>query len=215
VSDNNQKTVLTNQIDIPYYKHSQGSLPAADWKQRAKGPRRTTTIATISSSDETRNPEPHTAETQAETRKQRVDEPTPKHQVNPFHPRWVEEVLNAIKIRTNLTSDQREQVCALVRAYADCFALSVREVMPAQDTRLHLGIPADAQLSTKARQRTFTLPQRHWRGMCCRSSRGFASRTVVTPLCQRSNYVLARLALLLMPLSRLSSNPYSMLPSRE
>jgi Reverse transcriptase (RNA-dependent DNA polymerase) len=50
----------------------------------------------------------------------------------------------------------------LVGSYTDCFTLSVHEVTLAKDAKLHLGIPPDAQLPTKARQRTFTPPQRRY-----------------------------------------------------
>jgi hypothetical protein len=38
----------------------------------------------------------------------------------------------------------------------------VREVIPAKDAKLHLNIPANTQLPTKARQRMFTPPQRRY-----------------------------------------------------
>jgi hypothetical protein len=60
----------------------------------------------------------------------------------------------------DLTDSERDKVRKLIATYADCFALSVREVVPAKDARLSLAIPADVQLPRKARQQTFTPPQR-------------------------------------------------------
>jgi hypothetical protein len=146
VSDTTRRAVLTNQIDNPYYAHraSQGLSAAADWKQPAKRHSQAAAVTTIMGSGG----------------RQGADEPMPKRQVEPFHPKRVEEVWKAIRIGTDLTMSQQEQVRELVQAYADCFALSVREVVLAKDATLHLEIPTDARLPTKTCQHTFMPPQR-------------------------------------------------------
>jgi hypothetical protein len=53
-----------------------------------------------------------------------------------------------------------------------------------------------------------------WRGVCCQSSRGFASRTLVYLLHQRSNYMLARLFSFLRFSPRLFLIPHSNVPQQ-
>jgi hypothetical protein len=71
-------------------------------------------------------------------------------------------VLKAIEIGDDMTAEQREVVHNLIAKYADCFALSVREVILAKDTMLRLNIPEEAQLPMKTHQCTFTPPQRRY-----------------------------------------------------
>jgi transposase InsO family protein len=160
VRDENRSTILTNQIDSAYYaKRASRGLPAtADWKQNAAAQKDTAAVATISEQRED-NGRSSSHEDRHQTQ---VEPETPARQVNPFHPKRVEAILKAIKIGDGLDDAEQEQVRQLVGAYADCFALSVREVTLAKDAKLHLGIPPDAQLPTKARQRTFTPPQRRY-----------------------------------------------------
>jgi transposase InsO family protein len=160
VSDIKRSTVLTNQIGSAYYaKLASRGLPAtSDWKQKTVTRSQATTVAAISNqredSEQISRPggKQHT----------RAEPETPSRQVSPFHPRRVEAILKAVTIGDSLSDAEREQVRQLVRTYADCFALSVREVTLAKDATMHLGIPPDAQLPMKARQRTFTPPQRRY-----------------------------------------------------
>jgi hypothetical protein len=71
-------------------------------------------------------------------------------------------VLKAIEIGDDMTAEQKEVVHNLITKYADCFALLVREVIPAKDATLRLNISEETQLPTKTRQCTFTPPQRRY-----------------------------------------------------
>jgi hypothetical protein len=71
-------------------------------------------------------------------------------------------VLKAIEISDDVTVEQREVVRNLIAEYADCFALSIREVIPAKDAMLRLNIPEEAQLPMKTHQCMFTPPQRRY-----------------------------------------------------
>lgn len=51
-------------------------------------------------------------------------------QTDPFKPKRVAEILRQIKIGSDVSAEEREQIIALVAEFADCFALSVREVLP-------------------------------------------------------------------------------------
>jgi hypothetical protein len=81
-------------------------------------------------------------------------------QQNLFTQKWVDALLKAIEIGDNVTAEQKEAVCSLIAKYADCFALLVREVIPAKDAMLWLNIPEKAQLLTKTCQCMFKPPQR-------------------------------------------------------
>jgi hypothetical protein len=59
-------------------------------------------------------------------------------------------VLKAVKVGDNLTEVQHRRARDLITAYANCFTLSVQEVVPAKDATLHLSIPHEVQLPTKA-----------------------------------------------------------------
>jgi hypothetical protein len=83
-------------------------------------------------------------------------------QSEPFKGKRIEAVLRAVQIGTDLSEEQHATVRNLIATYADCFALSVREVIPAQGARLDLNIPHDASLPLKVWQRAFTPPQRQY-----------------------------------------------------
>ncbi|KAK7033438.1 hypothetical protein R3P38DRAFT_2479217, partial [Favolaschia claudopus] len=85
---------------------------------------------------------------------------------DPFNPKRVERIVNAVTLGPDLTNEQREIVRALVAEYADIFALAVSEVFPVAgaiyapkipaDTPK---IPADKKFSTRVQQRPLTKPQ--------------------------------------------------------
>jgi hypothetical protein len=87
---------------------------------------------------------------------------TPNRQSDLFNPAWVEAVLKAIKIGEGLMPEQTKRVRDMIAKYADCFALSIHEVIPAKDAMLHLNIPEGTELPMKARRQMFTPPQRHY-----------------------------------------------------
>jgi hypothetical protein len=157
VSNTKKSAVLTNQIGNPYYARQalQGAPLTTDWKQGQKG-----VSIVVNSLDEISGQEEQKGKAQGHQESRKAGAPVPGRQTDPFHPRSVEAVLRAITIGDDLSDSQWKEVSKLVGTYADCFALSVHEVIPAKDARLHLNIPADAQLPTKARQCTFTPPQR-------------------------------------------------------
>jgi hypothetical protein len=49
---------------------------------------------------------------------------------NPHNPRRVAEILKKVAVGVNLSGEQRDKVRDLIAEFADCFALSVREVLP-------------------------------------------------------------------------------------
>lgn len=79
---------------------------------------------------------------------------------DPFKPQRVEAVLDAIRIGDDLTPEQRQQVRNLVTEYADCFALSVSEVIPVPGAIHRLNVPENATFSRKVRQKTLSPPQK-------------------------------------------------------
>ena len=83
-------------------------------------------------------------------------------QQDPFSQRWVDVVLKAIEIVDDMTVEQKEVVDSLITKYANCFTLSVREVIPAKDATLWLNILKETQLPTKMHQHTFTPPQERY-----------------------------------------------------
>ena len=49
---------------------------------------------------------------------------------DPHNPRRVAEILENVSIGTDLSDEQQGRVHDLIAEFADCFALSVREVLP-------------------------------------------------------------------------------------
>ncbi|KAF6751358.1 hypothetical protein DFP72DRAFT_1137928 [Ephemerocybe angulata] len=79
-----------------------------------------------------------------------------------FSPARVEEVLRNVTIGDDLTFRQREEVRDLIREFADCFALSVGEVLPVEGAVHKFNIPDDAKFSRKVHQRPLSPPQRQY-----------------------------------------------------
>lgn len=66
-----------------------------------------------------------------------------------------------MSIGSDLSGTQRDRVCALITEFADCFALSVREVLPIPGAEHHIHIPQDAVFPKKIpHQRPLTEAQR-------------------------------------------------------
>ncbi|VDC01729.1 unnamed protein product [Peniophora sp. CBMAI 1063] len=82
----------------------------------------------------------------------------------PFKPKHVAAVQNAVTIGDDLTAEQRNKFLGVIAEYADCFVLNVSEVMPAVDAVHRLDIPEGARFNTKPRQRSFPMPQRQYLG---------------------------------------------------
>jgi len=82
---------------------------------------------------------------------------------DPHNPRRVEEVLRQVSIGTDLSDEQRTKVRDLLAEFADCFALSIREVLliPGAEHRIH--IPPDAVFPKRIpHQRQLTQAQREY-----------------------------------------------------
>ncbi|TFY76260.1 hypothetical protein EWM64_g7752 [Hericium alpestre] len=82
--------------------------------------------------------------------------------MDPHNTDHVSEMLRRIQIRSDLTEDEHIQVVALLTEFADCFALSVSEVKPADDAMHKLNIPDGTTFSMKPHQHLLTLPQRQY-----------------------------------------------------
>jgi hypothetical protein len=67
----------------------------------------------------------------------------------PHKPERVAAVLEAVTIGPDLTQEQRGRVQAFVSEFADCFALSMKEVIPIPGAEHTMNIPADTTFSTK------------------------------------------------------------------
>jgi hypothetical protein len=159
---NNEKTAeLENQIDSPYYASKEGKTTpkTADWKQHQPNPRMDPILAVGNEHGEYELG-PEWAEVTTEALEHEAD--TFTRQTNLFNQRRVNALLKAIAIGDNLSKDQKAKVHSLIATHADCFALSVKEVILAENTTLDLNIPEGMQLPVKTCQRTFTPPQRQY-----------------------------------------------------
>lgn len=79
-----------------------------------------------------------------------------------FRKERVDEILKQVKIGKHLTEGQRLQVKALLKEFADCFALVVGEVRHVKGAIHKLNVPADAKLRKVVRQRALTPPQKEY-----------------------------------------------------
>lgn len=82
---------------------------------------------------------------------------------NPCNPKCITQIQELITIGDDLNTEQLAIVCRFIDKYANCFALSVREVLPMDFKQHHLRIPKDAKFSTHPPyQQPLTLPQREY-----------------------------------------------------
>jgi hypothetical protein len=68
---------------------------------------------------------------------------------DPHNPTRVAAVLDAVTIGPDLTTEQRRVVEEFVVEFADCYALSMKEVMPIPGAEHTMNIPSAATFSTK------------------------------------------------------------------
>ena len=71
---------------------------------------------------------------------------------DPFNEARVRAILDVVQLGDDLTLDERSQVRALIAEYADCFALSVTEVLPVPGAIHTLHVPENATFSKRIHQ---------------------------------------------------------------
>jgi hypothetical protein len=112
---------------------------------------------------QTDEPSIHTANTvtEQEFTIDRGDNNSPRI-TDPFAEERVNEILQKIAIGPDLTNDQRDEIQALIRDYADVFALSLSEVRVVDWYKHHLNIDPSIKLPKKTAQRPVTEAQKDW-----------------------------------------------------
>ena len=80
----------------------------------------------------------------------------------PFNETRINEILSKIEFGPNLTEDQLERVKALVREFADVFALSMSEVIFVDWHHHHLNVDPNVTLPKRMSQRPITENQKEW-----------------------------------------------------
>src|SRR5882762_1075390 len=80
---------------------------------------------------------------------------------DPHNPRRVKEILKHVSIGPDLTAEQHSKVVDLLTEFADCFALSVSEVIPIPGAKHHIHVPPDTTFPKKIpHQRQLTEAQK-------------------------------------------------------
>lgn len=79
---------------------------------------------------------------------------------DPHQPRRVAAILSDVTIGPDLSPEQRRVVKSLIAEFADCFALSLGEVLPVKGAEHHLNIPEGTVFRTKVNQRPLSPPQK-------------------------------------------------------
>jgi hypothetical protein len=163
-------TTLENEIDSIYYasRENKETPKMVDWKQHQpklhadqiqhQPELYTDLILAISNEHGEYKLGLEWVEVTAEEPEEEAD--TFTRQTNPFSQKQVNALLKAITIGEDLSEEQKKKVHNLIAMYADCFTLSVTEVIPVKDATLDLSIPEGTQLPVKMYQYMFTPPQR-------------------------------------------------------
>ena len=81
---------------------------------------------------------------------------------NPFKEEQVNTILTKINIRPDLTEEQQNRIQETIQNYANCFALSVSEVIAVEGAVHKVEILSDAVFPKVAHQKLLTLPQREY-----------------------------------------------------
>jgi hypothetical protein len=68
---------------------------------------------------------------------------------DPFNPKRVQEVLKHVSIGPDLSPEQREKVVGMLSEFADCFALSVSEVIAIPGAEHHIHVPPNTTFPRK------------------------------------------------------------------
>ena len=80
----------------------------------------------------------------------------------PHNPARIATILNEVTIGNDLSAEETLTVQDLIAEYADCFALSMSEVLPVLGAEHRLDIPRDKVFRTKVNQRPQSPPQREF-----------------------------------------------------
>ncbi|KAJ7142842.1 hypothetical protein C8R44DRAFT_602993, partial [Mycena epipterygia] len=80
----------------------------------------------------------------------------------PHSARRVEAILAAVAIGPDLSEEQRTRVREFIAEFADCYALSMKEVMPIPGAEHTMNIPEGQTFTTKPHQRSTTPAQKEW-----------------------------------------------------
>jgi hypothetical protein len=89
-----------------------------------------------------------------------ADSPILTRSTNPFKPERVARILQEVTIGPDITGPQCNEVHKLLRDYADCFALAIKEVNAIPGAVHKLNIPEGATFRTKIPPRTYNPDQR-------------------------------------------------------
>jgi hypothetical protein len=81
---------------------------------------------------------------------------------DPYKPERVERILKEVTIGTDITAEQHQQVQTLIREYADCFALAIKEVNAIPGAVHKLNIAEGTKFSTKIPPRSYNPSQRRY-----------------------------------------------------
>jgi hypothetical protein len=93
----------------------------------------------------------------------RVFEPTVlTRKTDPHNPARVEAILGEITVGQDLSPEQVKRVRRMISEHANCFALSMSEVIPVEGAAHRLDIPRDKQFRTKVNQRPQSPPQKEF-----------------------------------------------------
>ena len=79
---------------------------------------------------------------------------------NPFKAERIQKIIQEVTIGPDITQEQRQEVEELIRGYADCFALSIKEVNAIPGAVHKLNIPEGATFRTKIPPRSYNPDQR-------------------------------------------------------
>ncbi|KAG2744577.1 hypothetical protein P692DRAFT_201721621, partial [Suillus brevipes Sb2] len=80
-------------------------------------------------------------------------------QTDPFKPARIKEILRQITIGTDMSKDEQEELKQFIADNADCFALTLKEVMPIPGAELNLNVPENATFNLRMHQRPLTPEQ--------------------------------------------------------
>lgn len=127
ITDGNNATTLTNRYYDMVHEQVMGSKNRTlDIKQRPQEQRQTTETYTVT----------------------QTTEDVFTRQMDPFNPRRVEHIVNAVTIGQDLTEAEKQRVKAFIAEYADVFACLIKEVLPVLGAMINLNVPTNTSFTT-------------------------------------------------------------------